>query len=278
MSQSPARQTDHATSPLYWDATRGPLQSLVFLLPVLIAYEGGTLAYRAAVGELPVIKAQSWLAWVFEFFGASTGGGASGGASGGALVAWLLPPVVIVVVLLSMHFAEGGKAKVRPRLWVGMWAESLVLAAPLLVFSAVMFRASGAEAVLQGTVGSGGVGSGAQWGWMGDLLLSLGAGLYEELVFRLIAIAAVHAVLVNALRLDAAWGAAGAIALSAVAFGLYHFDGASPFDWGLFTFYVVAGVYLAGVYLLRGFGIAVACHAVYDVVVVTLAWWQGGGG
>lgn len=251
---------------------------MFFLLPVLIAYEGGTLAYRAVVGELPVIKAQSWLAWVFELFGVSGAGEMSGGAggasgaSGGALVAWLLPPVVIVVVLLSMHFAEGGKARVRPRLWVGMWVESVVLAAPLLVFSAVMFRASGAEAVLQSTVLAGG----AQWGWLGDLLLSLGAGLYEELVFRLIAIAAVHALLVNAMRLDAAWGAAAAIVLSSVAFGLYHFDGASPFEWGLFTFYVVAGVYLAGVYLLRGFGVAVACHAVYDVVVVTLAWWQGG--
>ncbi|MEM9252101.1 MAG: CPBP family intramembrane glutamic endopeptidase [Planctomycetota bacterium] len=246
----------------YWDATRAPLQSLAFLVPILLAYELGTLAYRAAIGPLPAIKAESWLAWVFELIGVS-----GRGTPGAGIWALLLPPVVIVVVLLSMHFVEGGKSRVVPRMWVGMWAESIVLAAPLLVLTAVMFR--GAATTLQATVDP------QMAGWLAELLWSLGAGLYEELVFRLMAIAAVHAVATSVLRIKEPWAALIAIAVSSVLFALYHFDDRSAFDAGRFAFYLIAGVYLAGVYLLRGFGIVVACHAVYDVVVVTLAWWQG---
>jgi membrane protease YdiL (CAAX protease family) len=240
------------------------LQSLMFLLPMLVLYEAGTLAYRANVGELPAIKAQAWVTWAFGLFGVD--------ASVGGVWALLLPPVLIVVLLASMHAAERGRARVRPRLWPGMWAESIVLAAPLLVFSAVMFRRPSGEpgVVLQA------VGPGDEQGWLGELLLSLGAGLYEELVFRLIAIASVHALATSVIRMKDPAAAAVAIVVSAVLFALYHFDQGTAFHAGLFVFYFVAGVYLAGVYLLRGFGIAVACHAVYDVAVVTLKVWQGG--
>ncbi|MEM6757408.1 MAG: CPBP family intramembrane glutamic endopeptidase [Planctomycetota bacterium] len=247
----------------YWDATRAPLQSLAFLLPILLAYELGTLAYRTLIGPLPAIKAESWLAWGFELFGISGRGSQNAG-----IWALLLPPVAIVVVLLSMHLVEGAKSRVRPRLWPGMWAESIVLAAPLLVLTAVMFRGGGTT--LQAAV------SPETAGWLAELLWSLGAGLYEELVFRLVAIAAVHALFLSLLRVKEPWSALIAIAVSSVLFALYHFDDRAAFDAGRFAFYTVAGVYLAGVYLLRGFGIVVACHAIYDVVVVTLAWWQGG--
>jgi len=265
----------------YWEATRGPLASLMFLLPLLVLYEAGTLWYRSAAGELPAIKAQAWLSWGFGLFGVEPSGGSAGW---GGVWALLLPPVLIVVLLGSMHVAEGRRTKVRPRLWPGMWAESVVLAAPLLVFSMVMFRSiepaggagDGVAEALRGLRGLQDVLAEREVGYAGDLLLSLGAGLYEELVFRLIAIAGLHA-LALLLGLKEPWAAGLAIVVSSVMFALYHFGGGTAFSAGLFVFYFVAGVYLAGVYLLRGFGIAVACHAVYDVAVVTLKAWQGGG-
>ena len=40
-------------------------------------------------------------------------------------------------------------------------------------------------------------------------------------------------------------------------------------------FYVLAGVYLACIYVYRGFGIVAGAHAMYDVLVVTLAEMRG---
>jgi membrane protease YdiL (CAAX protease family) len=108
--------------------------------------------------------------------------------------------------------------------------------------------------------------------WQARLTLSIGAGLYEELLFRLILIAAAHFVLADIMRLKS--GTAGAIAaiISATAFALYHdvVPASGGVDWRLFFFYTLAGLYFASVFVLRGFGIAVGVHALYDVLVLVV--------
>jgi hypothetical protein len=102
------------------------------------------------------------------------------------------------------------------------------------------------------------------------LMLSLGAGLYEELFFRV--------VLVSLL----AWGArrllgwrplvAGvfAVVLGAFLFSGFHYIG--PYGDQLqlfsFTYRMIAGLFFSGLYLLRGFGITAWTHALYDVLVL----------
>ena len=70
------------------------------------------------------------------------------------------------------------------------------------------------------------------------------------------------------------WGAAGSVLISALAFALYHFE--PLWDWGAFVasfrashfaFYILAGVYFAAIYVMRGFGIVAATHALYDIMV-----------
>ncbi len=46
--------------------------------------------------------------------------------------------------------------------------------------------------------------------------------------------------------------------------------GIEEFDALRFTFRTMAGVYLAGLFLYRGFGIACGCHAFYNLIVVTV--------
>ena len=107
-------------------------------------------------------------------------------------------------------------------------------------------------------------------GWQAMLIFSIGAGIYEELLFRLIGIAVLHMILVDVLVFNEKLGAVAAIALSAMAFALYHFSEDNPFTWSKCLFYSGAGVYFAAVYVLRGFGIVAGTHAVYDVIVVLL--------
>lgn len=244
----------------YWDRTQWPLQSLYFLLPLIVAYELGTWLYGRTGGRLPGrLTTETLLQQFFDLFG---------------VTGYYLPGLLVLVVLLCWHLLRRDPWTLEPPLYLLMAVESVLLAAPLVVFSIVLFREPIMNAALAATDAQG-PNSIISW-----LLLSLGAGIYEELVFRLIAIAVFHMVLVDLLALPKLYGAVGAVVLSAAAFAIVHFTGAGggqPFALGRFLFYFTAGVYLAAVYVLRGFGVVVAVHAVFDVIIVCLNTYQSNG-
>jgi len=291
-----ARYPRHPDSASYWERAQWPLQSLYFLLPLLVLYELGTLLY-APPGDprLPPIWAESLLDEFFNVLG---------------VTGWVyLPGLLVVVVLLAWHVLRRDPWRPEPKLYLIMLVESVALAAPLFVLSAVMFRGpppdtdpadgrpTGAPTLLAppplaaaGVVpppppaasdpGAGPYArdpataaapapAGPIASWQTGLVYSIGAGIYEELLFRLIAIALLHMLLVDLLALPESWGAAAAVAVSAVAFAFYHFSETNPFHWGRFVFHTAAGLYFAAVYVLRGFGIVAMTHALYDVLVVT---------
>ena len=191
-----------------------------------------------------------------------------------------LPAITVVVVLLGWHLARKGDP-IAPR-WptlAGMLFESMVLVAPLLIFQMLTQRAmqgsAGGElagvwdALLAAGRETAGEANGAADDWRSGLLLSIGAGLYEELLFRLLAIALLGLLLEDVLALPRGWAALLAVAGSSLAFAWYHFWGGMPIEAGRFAFYTLAGLYFAGLYVLRGFGVVVAVHAFYDVLIVS---------
>ena len=95
----------------------------------------------------------------------------------------------------------------------------------------------------------------------------VGAGIYEELVFRLV----LFSILLGLLRLVQApmpLGALVAALLSAASFAAAHHVGpfGEPFSGGVFGFRLLAGVYFALVFHARGFGVVVGAHAIYDIL------------
>jgi membrane protease YdiL (CAAX protease family) len=104
------------------------------------------------------------------------------------------------------------------------------------------------------------------------LTISIGAGLYEELMFRMLLIGALHTLLVDVAGARARLGAAIAIIISAAAFAWYHplEDPAAPagLSWPRLAFYFLAGVYFGTLFIMRGFGIVVGVHALYDIMIV----------
>ncbi|MEX0654417.1 MAG: CPBP family intramembrane glutamic endopeptidase [Phycisphaeraceae bacterium] len=254
----------------YWERTHWPLQSLYFLLPLILLYELGVVMFA---GEYD-ITARRLLRTGFEWFG---------------VTGYYLPGLLVMVFLLCSHFMRRDPWEPEPKLWVVMWLESLALTVPLFVFTLVLFR----EPVAQMMAAAGpAMETGALTAkdgvlvipdWTTGVVFSIGAGIYEELLFRLIAIALLHLLLVDLLSLPEHIGATLAVLCSAVAFALYHFPEPNPwywsdfwagFDLGRFVFYTAAGIYLAMVYVLRGFGIVAATHALYDVFVVTALFMQ----
>jgi hypothetical protein len=102
------------------------------------------------------------------------------------------------------------------------------------------------------------------------LMLSIGAGIYEELLFRVVLVGLI------------AWGAtrvlgwrpvaAGIVAtvLGALIFSAFHYIGpyGDNLDVYSFVFRTIAGLFFSGLYLLRGFGITAWTHALYDVLLL----------
>ncbi len=234
---------------------------------MIVLYELGTLIYATDQdnGVTRYIYARSLLSDFFELLGAP---------------GYYLPGLIVLVVLVVWHLAKRDPWRLEPRLYLLMWIESLVLAMPLFAYALVLFREPIAQTAIHALSVDGVTGFGnapmcsgildTDDSWQAQLVFSIGAGIYEELLFRLIGITLLHLILVDVLALPKHVGTAGAIGLSALAFAVYHFSESNPFTLSKCLFYTGAGVYFAAVYVLRGFGVVAGTHAVYDVIVVML--------
>jgi membrane protease YdiL (CAAX protease family) len=102
------------------------------------------------------------------------------------------------------------------------------------------------------------------------IVLSLGAGLHEELVFRLGLITGIAAIWSHLPRVGGAKSAmVVAVIVSSVVFSAAHFL-VDPFTWFSFWYRSLAGLLFAGLFLGRGFALAVYTHAFYDMYVLLL--------
>jgi hypothetical protein len=233
----------------YLAATRHPWACLLFLLPLLLAYEAGILWLGGAQPDALRNGADTWLRWGLEAFGFRQ---------------LYAAPVLIVAVFLGWSWLRFWD---RPEgmlgIGVGMALESLLLAIGLWALSrglGPLFENAG----MRLSVGPSGQS-------LAQVVTFVGAGIYEEVLFRLI----LFFVLGLLLRQLAAPRLVAALLItvtSALIFAGAHHMGpyGEAFDGRLFFFRILAGCYFALVYQLRGFGVAVGSHACYDVLVGVL--------
>ncbi|MAO66317.1 MAG: CPBP family intramembrane metalloprotease [Balneola sp.] len=101
------------------------------------------------------------------------------------------------------------------------------------------------------------------------LALSLGAGLYEELFFRVILVTVF--ILIFTKIFGKKWaGVAAAVVLSALLFSAVHYVGSmgDAFTLNSFLYRFLFGLILNGIYVWRGFGVTAWTHAIYDIMVI----------
>lgn len=241
-SQSQPATTSRSGWAEYADRSTEPLSILIFLLPLIAAYEVGSVIHltdpeTGVVRE--TIRAHALFSRFFDLFGV-----------GGAM----LPGVAMIVVLFIWHLLSTRPWRIRPRTLAMMTIESAAWTLPLFVFG----QAAGLAALAAP--------SPAVARPFGErATIAIGAGLYEELLFRMVAIAAAHFILVDLIQLKESTGRIIAVVLASIAFTLYHDN------WTANSiFFLLAGLYFGGLYVVRGFGIVVATHAFYDLAVLTL--------
>ncbi len=103
-----------------------------------------------------------------------------------------------------------------------------------------------------------------------ELMLGLGAGVYEELLFRLLLLGGVAAALGKVFLWHRWFSLAIALIASSLLFSAVHHVGAlgEPFDPYTFTFRAVCGALLGLIYIFRGLGVAVWTHAAYNALTI----------
>ena len=223
----------------YWQLSKEPLTSLVFILPFLVLYEVGVF-FRGPTGL--VNGAAAWLQQLLQLLGFG---------------AYFMLPLLLVGLLLGWQYLTGLKWQVHTGVLLGMLLECALLAVAL-VYIAKSQRTWYPFALQLGAV--------QEW-WQGLVNYS-GAGVYEELLFRLLLLPLLAAGLrAISVKTDGAWW--GAVIASSLLFSAAHHVGAmgEPFTLRAFVFRAVAGAFFAILFVYRGFGIAVGTHALYDIFV-----------
>lgn len=247
----------------YWAATKHPWACVLFVLPLLAIYELGLYATGHSAPENLRNGADVWLRAGLSAIGLSP--------------AYAAPCLLLFILVMWGFLRREGRCFDKAGVWLGMTIESAAYALVLVALSQgvwhVLLRADNVlgqpshriAALLQFSAGASPGSPEPLWGQM---VSYVGAGIYEETIFRLLLYAGLLR-LFSWADVATSFNTLLAAIASAVLFAGAHHLGpyGDPFNLYLFSFRTFAGVYFAWLYRLRGFGIAVGAHAGYDVCV-----------
>ena len=232
----------------YLDISSSLSFSAIFIAPLLLAYEVGIALVVSPLrngAEIAVKLPISFLGPV------------------GALVFNFL----IAAGIVAAYWQLSAERHFRTLTFILLFLESTLYAVALLL---VAFLVQGLSLSVAAPVEVSPVAA---------VLLSIGAGVYEEFLFRFLLVGLLFYLLKGvAPQRSTFWPAVMSVTLSALVFAAAHYVGSvsDTFSGSSFIFRFMAGVYLSAVYASRGLGAAVYTHAIYDVIVFTAPFFAGG--
>jgi len=227
----------------YWNQSRSPYYSFIFLLPLIIIYEFGIVAVQKI--DLPAVRngADILLRRLLDSFGIAS------------LYGIGLILIICTVIAFVIHRRIWNNSRINGRFLLLMLVESTVLGLFLffLIKNQPFLSAGKSNLVLQ------------------QIVLSLGAGIYEEFVFRVVLIMGLSAIFGFIFQWTLPVRSIAAIIGASILFSIFHFVGEfgdSP-TWYLFIIRFGAGAVLGTIYYLRGYGITACTHSIYNLAVLT---------
>ena len=270
----------------YLERTSRPIYGVVFLIPFIVCYEVGTILINTDLLNRSQIRVVAfvWLQNLLEKLG-----------FGGKFI-WAMPPLAVIIILLSLQFVSRKSWKCKlSDIW-RMAIESIVLALPLILLSMLIMaaaRSNNAEVTVSAnqsdvqqfvSLSKGPNCENAislqsytdvqnnsylKSNILANIITGIGAGIYEELVFRLILISVFMLIFYDLIGLEHNNAIILSILVSAALFSAHHHV-TENFNLTKFIFRTIAGVYFAIIFSIRGFGITAGAHAFYDIIVVFL--------
>jgi hypothetical protein len=234
-------------TPEFWDKVKkrpDPLTSVALTIPVFLIYHLGILIVETRSGVDLVSNA------VFGLLEAST------------------PVYVIVTLAVALILAMVVWIEERRGVATGVPLTRVLLEGG--AFALVVLAALGwAQSRALRTTDPGGL---SELGVLDKIVLACGTGFHEEFVFRAVLVTGLSFVLAKLLRMSTRVALLSAVLLSSVAFSLVHYYGpfGEPFALDVAAIRVLLGVLFAGLYLLRGFAVAVYAHVIFELLVYFL--------
>jgi hypothetical protein len=288
-------QRDHSTSQLlnlardsYLERTSRPVYAILFLVPFILFYEIGTFLINTDLLTQYQIRVVAfvWVQDVLLHLGTSS------------RFAWVAPPLVVVVILIGLQIASKKQWSFCLGDYGPMALECVLLAVPLIVLSLLsnspgtrpdrfpqsdaaypaaqvpVVSSSPVFPSQEPTAAPGRPRGHTAHSLMTNIVTGVGAGIYEELVFRLVLICLLMVLFQDVIGLGHQNALILSVLVSAALFSAHHhivwIDGrlarSAPFNWTEFGFRTVAGVYFAILFAIRGFGITAGTHAFYDIL------------
>lgn len=244
-------QQAQLTNSDYWQDARRPLTCLLFLLPLITLYEAGVIILADSDPDRLRNGADYWMRSLLSAVG---------------LGQVLLLPLLVIGIMLTWHLIRKHPWQIRLETQLGMLAESVLFAIALLavgqvhqvLFLSLAPPAEAGQAALLSMPG----------GNLTRAVSYVGAGVYEEVMFRLLLVPTAYAFF-RLFEFPQKWAVVMAAVSTAFLFAMAHHIGpaADPFNLYTFSFRAAAGTFFAAVFFARGFGITVGTHAAYDLLV-----------
>ena len=227
----------------YLIVSKSPLYSFIFTLPLFLLYEVGIFLISSRDIDQLRNGADVLMRQVLESFGIYGMYGFGGTFLIGFLIAFIRQKK-------NLRTSE-----IESRFLLIMFFESIVWATLLVIMMIkipTFLSLSNEDHLIQ------------------QVVLAIGAGIYEEFVFRVLLISGL-AILFG---LIFNWGEFGktflSVIVSSAIFSIFHFFGSygDTFSFPLFFVRFFAGIFLAMIYIFRGFGITAYAHSIYDLFVL----------
>ena len=282
----------------YLERTSRPIYALVFLLPFIVFYELGTILINTDVLNQTQdrVVAFIWLQNILdEYMGL------------GGKFAWVAPPLTVVIVLVALQLSSRKRWYFVINDTWPMAIECILLAIPLIVLSLLLsgpakpsvqdsqvayntklinFK-SGANNKNEASkdlpdysiiLGAGPADESRSKSLLANIVTGIGAGIYEELIFRLVLMCILMMLFQDLMRFDHKNSIVLSVLISAALFSAHHhivfingqFAPTTPFNWTEFGFRTIAGIYFAILFAIRGFGITAGTHAFYDIIATII--------
>ena len=231
----------------YFSNTHTLLYSFLFSLPLFLIYESLILISQPNAEQIVRISVDVWMKSIFTYFGVNA-------------VSFSL--LVMMLLGFFILYKERERLKeLRFSYFPIMLIECLIYAIVVAFISnmlvSLMLNMSASDPI-------------QSLSYLQKLALSLGAGLYEELFFRVILVSLL--ILLFNKIFGKKWAAVtAAVTLSALLFSAVHYTGSMGdlFTLNSFAYRFIFGLILNGLYVWRGFGVAAWTHAIYDVLVIS---------
>ena len=228
----------------YWLSTRSPLYSFLFTVPLFLIYEIGI--FLTSSDDMFVLRngADALMRQILATFG----------ITGLYWVGVIFFIGFIIAFILQRKYWE--ETQIHSDYFLLMMVESVGWS--VLIY----FLMTNVYLLLMNPTGSI---------LVQQVTLAVGAGIYEEFLFRVLLIAGISVILGFIFQWSDKTRNWAAMVIAAGIFSSFHFIGeyGDFFSFNIFMVRFLAGIALGTLYFLRGFGITAWSHAVYDLIVLT---------